>query len=163
VCPSQILTNIALLIQKYSAQVESGKPLYKRWRFIFGFLLNTGSEIGLSAPASLFAPLSLLAPLGGVAVVVNALLTRFGCVCGIKERLSFLEWLATFFVMCGVALVAFSGAGGNTQVRSWGRSLGSSGSASTHGWSRPGTRERALCLKLTHRGTGIVGATLGSS
>mmetsp|Transcript_22691 Transcript_22691/g.73440 ORF Transcript_22691/g.73440 Transcript_22691/m.73440 type:complete len:505 (+) Transcript_22691:111-1625(+) len=113
---SVILTNISLLIQKYSAQVESGKPLYKRWRFIFGFILNTGSEIGLSAPASLFAPLSLLAPLGGVAVVVNALMTRFGCVCGIKERLSFLEWLATFLVMCGVALVAFSGPGGDTQV-----------------------------------------------
>jgi drug/metabolite transporter (DMT)-like permease len=97
--------------------VEAGKPLYKRWRFIFGFILNTGSEIGLSAPASLFAPLSLLAPLGGVAVVVNALLTRFGCVCGIQERLSFLEWLATLFIMGGVALVAFSGPGGDTQVR----------------------------------------------
>jgi len=103
-----VLTNIALLIQKHSANVEKGRPLYKRWRFIFGFLLNTGSEIGLSAPASLFAPLALLAPLGGVAVVVNALLTRFGCVCGIKEKLSYLEWVATLCVMGGVALVAFS-------------------------------------------------------
>ena len=46
-----MLTNIALLIQKHSAHVEAGRPLHRRYRFWAGFLLNTGSEVGLSAPA----------------------------------------------------------------------------------------------------------------
>lgn len=111
-----VVTNIALLIQKHSSNVERGKPLYKRWRFWIGFVVNAAAEIGLSGPASLFAPLVLLAPLGGVGVVVNALLARFGCVCGIKEALSFTEWFATFSIMCGVILVAVSGPGGHSEV-----------------------------------------------
>jgi len=113
---SVVLTNIALLIQKHSAHVEAGRPLHRRYRFWAGFLLNTGSEVGLSAPAQLFAPLALLAPTGGVAVAFNALIARFGCVCGIREELSLLGWLATLCITSGVVLVAVAGPGGSSEV-----------------------------------------------
>ena len=45
-----------------------------------------------------FCPISLIAPLGGMSIVFNALLTRFGLVCGIKENMSSEEWRATCVV-----------------------------------------------------------------
>jgi len=108
---STILTNIAILIQKHSAAVEKGRPVWRRWRFWCGFWLNTASEAGLSSVALWFTPLALIAPLGGVGVVFNALLARFGLVCGIREHLTLKEGLATFVILAGVTLVAVSGPG----------------------------------------------------
>jgi hypothetical protein len=45
---SSLLSVTGLLIQKYSARVEAGKPICRRWRFWCGFWLNTGSEAVLS-------------------------------------------------------------------------------------------------------------------
>ena len=58
-----------------------------------------------------FCPISLIAPLGGVSLIFNALLTRFGLVCGIKETMSYAEWRATVVVLVGVTLVATAGPG----------------------------------------------------
>ena len=41
--PSDLL--FAVLMQKHSADVEKGLPLYRRWRFWLGFLVNMGSEV----------------------------------------------------------------------------------------------------------------------
>ena len=60
---STVLTNIGILLQKHSADVERGKPLCHRWRFWLGFTLNLGSEAGLTTLALMFAPLSTIAPL----------------------------------------------------------------------------------------------------
>jgi len=121
---STMLTNVALLIQKYSAKVEQGRALLPRlcnrgglqlsrwrWRFWCGFFLNTGSEAFLSSFALVYTPLALLAPLGGVGVAFNALLARWGIVCGQKEVLSRAEWASTLLVLVGVTSIAVSGPG----------------------------------------------------
>ena len=97
--------------QKHSAHVEVGRPLCRRWRFWVGFTLNLGSEAVLSSVALYFTPLSLIAPMGGLTVCFNALLVRFGLVCGIKEILSLSEWISSFITMAGVTLVTMSGPG----------------------------------------------------
>lgn len=114
---SILTTNVSILIQKHSAHVEAGRALCPRcsqpwrWRFWCGFFLNLSSEALLSTMALAFAPLSLIAPLGGVGVVFNALLARFGLVCGITEKLALSEWSATLLVLAGVSLAAVSGPG----------------------------------------------------
>ena len=108
---STILTNIGILLQKHSADVERGKHLCLRWRFWLGFVLNLGSEAGLTTLALMFAPLAALAPLVGLAVVFNALLARSGLVPGIRETMDYTEWLATALIFGGVTLVAISGPG----------------------------------------------------
>ena len=106
---SAVLRSIALLVQKHSARVEDGRKLWRRPRLFLSILLNITAEVGLSSLALLFAPLNMLAPLGGVSVLANALLTRFGLVCGIQEKPSSSEWAATLLVLLGVSLVAICG------------------------------------------------------
>ena len=108
---SSLLTTIGLLIQKHSARVEAGKPVCRRWRFWVGFWLNTGSELSFSILALAYAPNALIAPVGGITVIFNALLTRFGLVCGIRERMGVREWLYTTVILAGVIVVASSGPG----------------------------------------------------
>jgi hypothetical protein len=69
---STVLTNIGILLQKHSADVDRGKPLCHRWRFWLGFTLNLGSEAGLTTLALMFAPLSSIAPLYDAALPVRA-------------------------------------------------------------------------------------------
>ena len=111
---SSLCSTIGLLIQKHSAAVEAGKPMCRRWRFWVGFSLNLGSEAILSSTALYFTPLSLIAPMGGLTVIFNALLVHFGVVCGIREKLSRLEWSCTIVVMMGVSLATISGPGSTT-------------------------------------------------
>ena len=108
---SLFLSTMALLIQKYSAHREKDLPVWKRWRLMMGVLLNMSSEIALSPLSVYYAPLVLIAPLNGLALVINALLTHFGLICGIRERMSRWGWLATLSATAGVALVAVSGTG----------------------------------------------------
>jgi len=108
---SVVLSNIGILIQKYSADVEKGKPLCRRWRFWVGFCVNMGSEIVLSTIALNLAPLALIAPSGGFGIIFNAFFARYGCVCGQKEILTRADWAATFMLFGGVLLVAMSGPG----------------------------------------------------
>ena len=110
---SSLCSTTGILIQKYSAHVEAGRSLCRRWRFWVGFTINTGSEAVLSTVALYFTPLSLIAPLGGLSVIFNALLTRFGIVCGIKEVMTVQGWIATVIVLMGVTLVSLSGPGSN--------------------------------------------------
>lgn len=109
---STLLTNFGILIQKASADIEKDKPLRKRWRFWVGFSLNLGSEAGLTTLALALAPLSLVAPIGGLAVVFNALIARSGLVCGIKEAMTWVDWLCTATVVAGVTCAAVFGPGG---------------------------------------------------
>ena len=102
-------------MQKHSADVEKGLPLYRRWRFWLGFLVNMGSEVGLTTVALALAPLSFIAPLAGLAVVFNAVIAHLGLVPGVKERMGCQEWLATACIMGGVTLVAISGPGGGDE------------------------------------------------
>ena len=75
-CIITILTNIGILMQKHSADVERHLCLIYRWRFWVGFTLNLGSEVGLTSTALYLAPLSFIAPLAGLAVVFNAMIAR---------------------------------------------------------------------------------------
>lgn len=109
---STLATNLGILIQKASADLESDKPLCRRWRFWAGFSLNLGSEALLTTFALALAPLSLVAPLGGLAVVFNALIARSGLVCGIKEPMALVDWLCTGLVVAGVTMAAIFGPGG---------------------------------------------------
>ena len=115
---SSLCSTTGILMQKHSAHVEAGRHLCFcgaggtwKWRFWLGFTINTGSEAVLSTVALYFTPLSLIAPLGGLSVIFNALLTRFGCVFGIKEVMTRNGWIATLVVLAGVTLVSMSGPG----------------------------------------------------
>lgn len=110
---SILISTSALLIQKYSAKVEAGNKWYKRWRLFAGVSINTGSEVLLSSFAIYFAPVSLLAPLQGFGLIFNAVLTHFGLVCGIRERMPLRGLLSTLLVIAGVVMVAISAPGGD--------------------------------------------------
>ena len=43
---STLLTNIGIPLQKHSADVERGQPLWLRWRFWLGLTLNLGPRLG---------------------------------------------------------------------------------------------------------------------
>ena len=53
---SALISSVALVIMKRSADVEVGLPLCKRWRWWLGFVINTGSELTLSTVALTLAP-----------------------------------------------------------------------------------------------------------
>ena len=57
---SVVLSNVGILIQKWSTEVEAGMPLCRRWRLLLGLVLNIGSEISLSSTAVHLAPLALI-------------------------------------------------------------------------------------------------------
>ena len=96
---STVLTNLGILFQKLSADVEADRPLRERWRFWLGFTLNLGSEAGLTTAALALAPMSVIAPLGGLSVVFNALMARFGVIPGIKEDMSPRDWASTVCIV----------------------------------------------------------------
>ena len=105
---SLAMSTTALLIQKHSAVVEKDVVWFKRWRFFSGVGLNLLSEVTLSPLAIYLAPLALIAPLGGFGMIFNGVLTHFGLVCGIRERMSFDGWLSTIAICGGVGLVTLS-------------------------------------------------------
>lgn len=109
---STLLTNVGILFQKLSADTEADKPLCSRWRFWLGFTLNLGSEAGLTTAALALAPMSVIAPLGGLSVVFNALLARFGVLPGIREEMSRRDWASTACILVGVVAVAYCGPAG---------------------------------------------------
>jgi hypothetical protein len=102
---SCFLSSIGLLIMKRSADVEAGKPLRKRWRWWLGFAINTSSELFLTTMAFTMAPLSLITPIGGLAIIFSALIARFGCIPGLRESLSRVEWAAILLALTGVSVL----------------------------------------------------------
>ena len=117
---SIFLSTTAFLIQKYAAHREKGKPVWKRWRLVCAVSLNLFSEVTFSTLGVYFAPLVLVAPLSGLGLIINAVLTHFGLICGIRERMSRWGWFATLSATFGVALVAMSGAGNaSASTRVW--------------------------------------------
>ena len=118
VCGS-FICSLALLIGKRSADTESGWPLLLQWRWppvvfrrkrwwVF-FIINTGSDVLLSSLALSLAPLSQIAPCAGLAVIFSALLARFGCVPGVREQLSIVEWLALGVTLAGLVACSVFG------------------------------------------------------
>lgn len=106
---STIGSCIGLLVQKLSADVEQGLPVWRRWRFWLGFALNAVSKAVFTNLAVLLLPLSVIAPFSGLSIVINAILAHAGCVPGVKERMGCVEWAATALIMVSVGVVAFAG------------------------------------------------------
>ena len=83
---SALISTFALLIMKHSADVEKGLPLRPsckhRWRkrWWIGFIMNTGSELGITTFALMFAPITVVAPVFGSAVIFSAIVARLGWV-----------------------------------------------------------------------------------
>ena len=108
---STFLTTISIFILKYSADVERGRPPWRRYRFIAGISLNLFSEMFLFSFAMTLTPLSLLAPLTGTGVVFSALVASSGVVPGVKEQLEIIDWICTCMVLVGVSIAAIFGPG----------------------------------------------------
>jgi len=108
---STFLTTVSLFIQKRSADIEKGRPPWRRYRFIFGVLLNISSEMILFSFAMTLTPISLLAPLTGMGVVFSALIASSGVVPGVKEKLHTVDWICTCLVLLGVSVAAIFGPG----------------------------------------------------
>ena len=104
-----LLSTIALLIMKKSADTEQGLPICKRRLWLCGFVLNTGSELVLTSFAMSLAPLSLIAPVAGMSIVFSAVLANFGCIAGVRERLTPTDWFCTALVLFGVLLASMFG------------------------------------------------------
>mmetsp|Transcript_71494 Transcript_71494/g.190160 ORF Transcript_71494/g.190160 Transcript_71494/m.190160 type:complete len:421 (+) Transcript_71494:3-1265(+) len=96
-------------MMKKSADVEAGLPICKRYRWLAGFTLNTTSELVLTSLAMSLAPLSLIAPVAGLSIVFSALLAHWGCVMGVRERLTRIDWFCTALVLFGVVLATSFG------------------------------------------------------
>ena len=83
---SALISTFALLIMKHSADVEKGLMLWPsckhpwRKRWWIGFIMNTGSELGISTFALMFVPMTVIAPVNGSAVIFSALVARLGWV-----------------------------------------------------------------------------------
>ena len=103
---SLLVSTVALLVQKHAATREAGLPIWRRPRLLCGLLLNLLSEVTLTPFAILYAPLSLISPLGGFGMIFNGLLAHFGCVCGVRERMSLGAWCSTLTMVVGVGMVA---------------------------------------------------------
>ena len=108
---STFLTTVSLFIQKRSADVEKGRPPWRRYRFIAGVLLNITSEMFLFSFAMTLTPISLRAPLTGTGVVFSALIASSGIVPGVKEKLHTIDWVCTCAVLVGVSIAAIFGPG----------------------------------------------------
>lgn len=112
---SALISSVALLIMKRSADTEAGLPLRPscthRWRRLWwlGFLMNTGSEVSLSVVALGMAPISVIAPIFGLAIVFSAVLARLGWVPGVKESLSRAEWASIVVIVVGIGLCSAFG------------------------------------------------------
>jgi magnesium transporter len=106
---SCLLSTIALLIMKRSADTEVGLPICKRKLWLAGFTLNTTSELVLTSLAMSLAPLSLIAPVAGMSIVFSAILAHFGAVAGLRERLTGIDWVCTALVLFGVLLASAFG------------------------------------------------------
>ncbi|EOD19841.1 hypothetical protein EMIHUDRAFT_458663 [Emiliania huxleyi CCMP1516] len=119
---SALISTFALLIMKHSADVEKGLPLRPsckhpwRKRWWIGFIMNTGSELGISTFALMFVPMTVIAPVNGSAVIFSALVARLGWVSDriyritqVREYLSYLEWLALLIAVTGIVLCAVFG------------------------------------------------------
>uniref|UniRef100_A0A7S3RZA6 Uncharacterized protein n=1 Tax=Emiliania huxleyi TaxID=2903 RepID=A0A7S3RZA6_EMIHU len=106
---SALISSVALLIMKRSADIEAGMPLRRRKRWILGFVMNTASELSLSMIALGMAPLAILSPVFGLAIVFSAVLARLGWVPGVHETLSYAEWLSIAMVVTGIGLCSAYG------------------------------------------------------
>lgn len=114
---SALISTVALLIMKRSADVEVGLPLMKRWRWWIGFIMNTTSELSLSTVALALAPLSIIAPVFGMTVIFSALLARSGLVPGIQEMLSCCEWICLLIALFGIVLCSIFGPSSETAIQ----------------------------------------------
>mmetsp|Transcript_10204 Transcript_10204/g.24554 ORF Transcript_10204/g.24554 Transcript_10204/m.24554 type:complete len:508 (-) Transcript_10204:80-1603(-) len=110
---STFLTTVSIFILKYSADVEKGRPPWRRYRFFGGLALNLMSEFVLFSFAMAFTPISLLAPLTGTGVVFSALIASSGIVPGVQEKLAVIDWVCTCLVLIGVSIAAIFGPGSN--------------------------------------------------
>ena len=108
---STFLTTVSLFIQKRSADVEKGRPPWRRYRFISGVLLNIASEMFLFSFAMTLTPISVLAPLTGMGVVFSALIASSGVVPGVKEKLHTIDWVCTCVMLVGISIAAIYGPG----------------------------------------------------
>ena len=113
---SALISSVALVIMKRSADVEVGLPLCKRWRWWLGFVINTGSELTLSTVALTLAPLAIIAPVFGTQVIFSAMIARAGCVPGVKEMMSLCEWICLAGAIAGIALCSAFGPSSETAI-----------------------------------------------
>ena len=113
---SALISSVALVIMKRSADVEVGLPLCKRWRWWLGFVINTGSELSLSTVALTLAPLAIIAPVFGTQVIFSAMIARAGCVPGVKEMMSLCEWICLAGAIAGIALCSSFGPSSKTAI-----------------------------------------------
>jgi len=102
-------TTYGILVMKWSADHEKDKPLLMRYRWMVGFAVNVGAEIGLTSIAMSLTPLSMLAPVAGLQIVFTALIAHFGLVPGVHEKLALIDWCSMLLTFSGVVLVSFSG------------------------------------------------------
>ena len=96
---------LGLLFFKLSADLESGKSLLHKWRWMIGFAFVLLNALVIDPTAMSLAPLAMLAPLGGLFIVFSMIMAR---VC-LKEPLHLKQMLCIGVVLCGVSLVTYFG------------------------------------------------------
>ena len=96
---------LGLLLFKLSADLEKGRALHRKWRWMIGFAFMCLNAFVIDPTAMSLAPLAMLAPLGGLFIVFSMIMAR---VC-LKEPLHLKQMLSIGVVLCGVSLVTFYG------------------------------------------------------
>ena len=101
-------SSIGLLLMKRSTDVEDTLPLYKRWRWLLGFLFLVVNATIIDLIAYGITPLSLIAPFAGLTMVFSLMLARSGLF-GVHESLTERQIVGTAFVILGVTTVSVFG------------------------------------------------------
>ncbi|KAL1496361.1 hypothetical protein AB1Y20_016317 [Prymnesium parvum] len=101
-------SSIGLLFMKRSTEVEVGVPLYRRWRWMLGFLFLVVNATIIDLIAYGITPLSLIAPFAGLTMVFSLLLARSGW-CYVHESMSETQLVGATLVLVGVTTVSTFG------------------------------------------------------
>jgi hypothetical protein len=107
VAASCMLSSIALVLMKASADTEAEQPMWRRYRWLCGFACMLGAA-PLSVMALASIPLSMAAPFAGLTIVFSLMLAASGLL-GERELLSRSEVACAMLVLAGVTTVALCG------------------------------------------------------
>lgn len=101
-------TAVGMAMMKLSGDVEGGKPLHKKWRWMLGFVFLVVNATALDLWAYGMVPLALVAPFAGLTIVFSLLLARSGLLHK-REHLSRRQLIGATLVLVGVTAVSVWG------------------------------------------------------
>lgn len=105
---ASLLTSTGLILMKQSAMTEGDRPLYRRHRWLLGFLLMAILSTACDGTAYSLLPLAVVASFAGLNIVFTMLIASNGWICP-KEPLTWAELGAAALIVAGVGAASACG------------------------------------------------------